>query len=120
VREHLSAAEMPVDSCFYGGQPFDWKSNTRTTSELQPAMTTEWHAFGDAYWMVPVVELKRQRRADNGNNMTRTETTLAVHLVIDTELLKENSDTTTTTATDLWQQAARQTKQEQNIALDFF
>ena len=83
------AMEIPPTAHWYGGARFDdddghhhhpTTTSPKTNSDI-PAMTAEWQAFGAAYWMLPVVELRRSTTSTNG----KATMTLAVNLVLSEE-----------------------------------
>jgi 2-succinyl-5-enolpyruvyl-6-hydroxy-3-cyclohexene-1-carboxylate synthase/o-succinylbenzoate synthase len=65
------AAMLPGSSRLYGGERFD-KNENITVSE-------EWKDFGQAFWMLPTVELRQQTVQVPGGS--RKQTVLAIHLV---------------------------------------
>ena len=77
---------LPKGSRLYGGQRFD--STTTTAGNATAGMASEWNAFGGAFWMLPVVELRQESRSsssssegnEQGARSRGKETVLAVHL----------------------------------------
>ena len=71
----IISPELPDRARVYGGQRFD--------SETEPS--DEWKSFSRGFWMLPAVELRREKTIADETTSTAFTTTLAIHLVADSD-----------------------------------
>lgn len=91
---------LPQNSFVYGGQRFDhniWnttESNDDEQQERKRKISKEWEHFGEAFWMLPLIELRQQ-------SASIRKITLAMHLVCPNKQTKW-SDIAQTTSNNLF------------------
>lgn len=79
------ASQLPGSSRLYGGERFD-KNTNGGVNGVNCTVSDEWKEFGQAFWMLPTVELRQQSVQVQGSSSSsssskQTQTVLAVHLV---------------------------------------